>query len=389
MHTTPADTSIDTEQGLNCFLDSVLTTVSRTVYPELDLDVHHNASYEQPQLLDLLTHISLENAFANSGAKTRRIREGDRSVIRNDQRSPLAKALGYHLRDLDPSEIQTQFDAVLDEIKTHANRARLLTGAVDLAIDEHAWLFYGDDQTEMTTHTDPNQGTDRAFTFLTACVVSGDLRLTVGVEPLGPDTRIGEALVKLLGPVTPWLDIRRVFLDRGFYEVQVLQALEAFDLSYVVRARQFPSLASGLVDTIVEEGYEMSRSRPPYTSVTLTRFAVPHADQPDEKQTYFVTNMEVTEATAAALAESYRRRWGIETSYRVIGDFLAKTTSKSFVVRLYYFLFAVTLYDIWVLTNVLLSVVVNDSQRDRPLIPCRVFARLLERTARPTNPPPT
>ncbi|MFT4965199.1 MAG: IS4 transposase [Halobacteriales archaeon] len=132
----------------------------------------------------------------------------------------------------------------------------------------------------------------------------------------------------------------------------------------------------------------MGGSRPPYDTVTLTRFAVPHAHHPEDKQTYFVTNMPVSETTAAALAESYRRRWGIETSYRVIGDFLAKTTSKSFAVRLYYFLFAVALYDIWVLTNVLLGVVFDDAQRDRPLIPSRVFARLLEKAARPTNPPP-
>ena len=388
MHTHPADTPIETDEALNCFLDSVLTTVTRTIYPELDLNIHENAQYDQAQLLDLLTHISLDGAFANSGAKTRRLRDGDRSVVRNDRRSPVAKALGYHLRDLDPSEIQTQFDDVLDRIRHRATQARLLTGAVDLAIDEHAWLFYGDDETEMTTNTDPSQGTDRAFTFLTACVVSGEFRLTVGVEPLGPETDIGKALVRLLGPVTTWLDIRRVFLDRGFYEVRALQTLEAFDLEYVVRARRFPSLASGPVETTVETGYEMSRSRPPYTTVTLTRFAVPHAHHPEDKQTYFVTNMPVTEASAEGLAESYRRRWGIETSYRVIGDFLAKTTSKSFAIRLYYFLFAVALYDIWVLTNVLLSVVFDEAQRDRPLIPSRVFARLLEKAVRPPTPPP-
>lgn len=388
MHTRPADTSLEAEEVFNCFLDRVLTTVTQTVYPELDLDVHHNAKYEQSQLLDLLTYISVEEEFANSGAKTRRLRDGDRSMIRNDRRSPVAKALGYQLRDLDPRDIRSQFDAVLDRIRTRANQARLLTGAVDLAIDEHDWLFYGDADTEMTTHTDPNRGTDRAFRFLTACVVSGDIRLTVGVETLGPETDIRQALVQLLGPVTTWLDIRRVFLDRGFYEVRVLQALEAFDLEYIVRARQFPSLASGPVETTVEKDYVVGGSRPPYDTVTLTRFAVPHADAPESKQMYFVTNMRVTETSAESLAESYRRRWGIETSYRVIGDFLAKTTSKSFSVRLYYFLFAVALYDIWVLTNVLLTVVIDDPPVNRPPLSGRVFAQLLENMSGATKPPP-
>lgn len=386
MHTTPADTPDNGDTPLNCCLNRVLQTVDRTVYPELDLDLHHNTTYDRTQFLDLLTHISLEDEFANAGAKTLRLRDGDPSQLRSDRRSGLAKELGRHLRNLDREQIQAQFDAVLEQIRTLAKRARLLTGQVDLAIDEHEWLFYGDDETDMVTHTNPAQGTDLAFTFLTACVVSSDFRLTVGVVPLGPDIDIGQALVQLLEPIVDWLDIRRVLLDRGFYEVRAIQALEAFDLEYLVRARQFPSLAAGSVETTVEQEYEMGGSRPPYDSVTLTRFAVPHAHHPEEKQTYFVTNIPVTAATAVGLAESYRRRWGVETSYRMIGDFLAKTTSKSFSVRLFYFLFAVMLYNLWVLTNVLLSVVI-DAELDRPVLTSRVFGRLLENHWMPGVPP--
>lgn len=208
----------------------------------------------------------------------------------------------------------------------------------------------------MTTYTDPAKGTNRSFRVLTTCVVSGDLRQSVGVELLGTETDIGQVLVKLLGPVTTWLEIRRVFPDLGFYEVRTLQALEAFNLDYVVRARQFPSLASGSADTTVEKDYEMDRCRTLHDTATFTRFAVPYAQHPENHQTYFVTNMGVIEASAESLAESYRCRWGIKTGYRVIGQVLAKTTSKSFAVRLFYFLFADTLYDIWVLTNALLTV---------------------------------
>lgn len=47
----------------------------------------------------------------------------------------------------------------------------------------------------------------------------------------------------------------------------------------------------------------------------------------------------------------FRKRWGIETSYRLIGLFLAKTTSKLYVVRRLYFFLAVVLYNLWVLYN--------------------------------------
>lgn len=387
MHTTPADTSGFEEEHLNCYLARVLQTVDRAVHPELDLGLHHNTVYTQGQLLDLLTYISLEGEFANSGAKTRRLRHGGEALLRNDRRSSLAKALGYHLRGLEPAQIQTQFDSIFEEIRAVATQARLLTGPVEIAIDEHEWLFYGEDETEMVTHTDPGQGTDLAFTFLTACVVSPGVRLTIGAVPVGPETDIGRALIRVLGPVSEWLEIRRVYMDRGFYEVRVLQALEALDLEYLVRARQFPSLAEGPVATVVEEGYEVGGSRPPYDTVRVTRFAVPHAEFPEEKQTYFVTNGRVSEESAEGYAELYRRRWGIETSYRMIGEFLARSTSREFSVRLYYFLYAVMLYDLWILTTVMMSVRVRE-EMDRPVMSSRVFARLFEEHWVSDLPPP-
>ena len=48
---------------------------------------------------------------------------------------------------------------------------------------------------------------------------------------------------------------------------------------------------------------------------------------------------------------TFRKRWGVETSYRMIGLFLAKTTSKRYGLRKLYFFLAVVLYNLWVLRN--------------------------------------
>ena len=44
---------------------------------------------------------------------------------------------------------------------------------------------------------------------------------------------------------------------------------------------------------------------------------------------------------------------GIENSYKTIKEFLTQTTSKTYVVRLFYFAFAVLLYNCWLLVDVL------------------------------------
>jgi putative transposase len=60
----------------------------------------------------------------------------------------------------------------------------------------------------------------------------------------------------------------------------------------------------------------------------------------------FATNLGVEEKDVFNLFKLYSKRWGIETSYRVKGEFKPKTTSKNYVVRLFYFLFSVCLYNL-------------------------------------------
>ncbi|MFP3166630.1 MAG: transposase [Nitrososphaeria archaeon] len=52
-----------------------------------------------------------------------------------------------------------------------------------------------------------------------------------------------------------------------------------------------------------------------------------------------------TDLKPKAIRRMFRKRWAIETSYRMINQFLSKTTSKL------YFYLAVLLYNIWVFIN--------------------------------------
>ena len=76
-------------------------------------------------------------------------------------------------------------------------------------------------------------------------------------------------------------------------------------------------------------------------------------------------------------AERYAWRWAIETNYRVVkNDFLARTTSREFSIRTFYWLFAVMLYNAWVLLDVFLRADHPDrAPDDRPVMPARSFAK--------------
>lgn len=355
----------------------VSRAAATVLYPELSFDVKPCGKYTREDFLDILSCIAFEQEFANTGGKTLQLSRGEPTNVGSTMRNPLAKSLLYHLRQIDADAIDDQFDGVRDRLFQDAAKQRLLPDRVDVAIDIHDWRFYGSKDTDYVLHTRPDQGTDRAFRFATLCIVAPSVRFTLEVLPLeanGFDAK-REAVRELIEAAREFIQIRHVYFDRGFYQVHVVSELEQLGVDYIVRARPSKGMRDRLPaggETVVDE-YLMQRKRPPTASVAVTVFAVPHRTKDDE-HVWFVTNLDVTDQTVRAYAAAFRRRWGIETSYRQIGDFLPRTSSPTFSVRLFYFLFAVALYNLWMLANVLLSV---GPLPQKPPISTRIFRQFI------------
>ena len=94
----------------------------------------------------------------------------------------------------------------------------------------------------------------------------------------------------------------------------------------------------------------------------------------------FITNTNIPEQLAPYLFNFYSKRWGIETSYRQLDhDFLVRTTSKNFCLRLFYFLFSVCLYNLWILVNFCVSLKIYGRLAEKPIITARTFAIILSK----------
>jgi IS4 transposase len=70
----------------------------------------------------------------------------------------------------------------------------------------------------------------------------------------------------------------------------------------------------------------------------------------------FATNLPRSLAATlpSFIPQEYRRRWGIETGYRVQDNAQAKTTSTNYKIRLLYQMVSVLLYNVWHYANFLL-----------------------------------
>jgi len=357
----------------------VSRAASSMLLPELEFDVADNGTYPSEDFQRVLARIAFDNEFANAGAKAYQLARGDDVDVGAESRNPLARALLYHLRGLDADAVNDQFDRVRDAVLDEAARNRLFTRPVDVAVDVHDWLYYGDSDTPHVSRTDPDRGTDSAYKFATICIVDPSVRFTLGWVALdGEKTdELADCLRQLVSQARECVDINRVYLDRGFYRVHLTLALEELDVEFVMRAPQTRKVQQFIADhdddTFVAE-YEMARSNPPTGRTTVRLVVVPHRSREDD-HFCLVTNREVTRDLAQPLAEAYRRRWGIETSYRKVTEFLPKTSSPTFSVRLFYFLFAVALYNLWVLTNLLLTP--DRAVGSTPVLPTTLFRQFL------------
>ena len=80
-----------------------------------------------------------------------------------------------------------------------------------------------------------------------------------------------------------------------------------------------------------------------------------HALHPKEKDEVFafVTSLHVSLDNCLEIAESYRKRWGIETGYRVKKKLRGKTCSTYYPIRLLFQLISVLLYNLWIFLNII------------------------------------
>jgi IS4 transposase len=155
--------------------------------------------------------------------------------------------------------------------------------------------------------------------------------------------------------------IDTVLCDREFDSMDVFQTLSNLDVNYLIPKR-IKSTERDAIETMEADGRDVAVERAS-VNVEMGAHSMRFLYVPSTKAdgtAVFATNLTVGPEEAEAFCHRYSRRWQIENEYKSIkNDFLAKTSSKDYRVRLFYFVFAVLLHNIWRLTDFLLKAAIN------------------------------
>lgn len=236
------------------------------------------------------------------------------------------------------------------------------------------WFGIGDRNDPMVVGTKPQKGTTWAFRFATLTIIEDNCRLTIKAIPVSEITSKTDVVAELLNYAKERIKIGVVCIDRGFYSVEVLSTVEGMGLKYLIPAVNTPKIKW---ITRAKEPPQII----PYTMGSKERQIstklVIILDKNMEKRN-FVTNLDIDRMHTRKLNEIYSKRWGIEASYRVKKDFRSKTTSKNYIIRLFYFLLSVCLYNLWEIVNIILAVLDQVGSKI-PIITAKLFGTILFR----------
>jgi Transposase DDE domain len=247
--------------------------------------------------------------------------------------------------------------ALVDGLDRFTQRLRKRRRHWVVAIDVHYSPFYGDSKTPGVVGGPKKQGAHYFFAYATAVLVHRRHRYTVGLLPHDGTRKPHELVAALLEQVqTRGWRLRGVVLDSAFGSGETLLLLQTQGLAYAVplqrqgkgsnRRNDCFALPVGTVTT-VDWVTEKSRQAVQTQAVVVQRPKDPHV------RVYAFGGWDASQARlanrAAELAKAwYRRRFGIETSYRQMRETKGQTTAASVEWRLLLVGLGLLLRQVWV-----------------------------------------
>jgi putative transposase len=202
---------------------------------------------------------------------------------------------------------------------------------VIVAIDWHDIMYYGDPKAEGVKGTKEKKGTSWAYQFATASVVIDDKKFTIAVTPVAAHESIVEHVRRLLSEIFELgIKVKLLLLDAGYYSVKVIKLLNSSGIKFIMRMPDIGKFKDGDDLMYTSDSHKTSEQ------ATFRVVAFNGRNRAGRTELFvFATN---TDLKAKKIRKMFRKRWAIETSYRMINQFLPKTTSKFYSLRRLYFL---------------------------------------------------
>jgi hypothetical protein len=319
----------------------------RTVTDKIPLKRKKNCKYSKNKILEVPICTAFEGTSIEEHTKFRR------EV--NNEEIPDADTVFYAFKNLKSEDILEVSNKTSRELLKLAKSNNLIpTRGCYVSLDFTDQLYYGKSLTQAIS-TVKDKHSKKVLRFATLTIVEEGRRFTPAWAPFPFLSSKTEVIEPLLREVLKWMKIKELIMDAGFFCVEIMLLCNRFGIKWVIRApknKKIKELMKGKLPKVID--YEMKNQRGEKVNFKLV------IQKGRKEKIALATNMDVSKKTAYLPLSIFDKRWGIETSNRVEKqEFKAKTCSRKYSMRLFFFLLQIALYNIWILCNSLIIEEVN------------------------------
>lgn len=271
-------------------------------------------------------------------------------------RGPSGQAVWDALRSALPTRRRTLEHRLLPALHAPLGKP---AGSARVAIDYHRVGYFGAPNAD-TTRAKETAGTHTFHTYATACVVGGPDRYTLGLTAVGEGEPMADVVARLLDQVAAaGVAVRVVLLDKAFFAIAVMRLLQARNLPFVIPAvirgrKPRPGVKAAGLRAVRQRG----AGRYPYTHAdrgqAVVVVVVVAYKTYRHRRTGRRRGRKLLYATwhvggaPVPIRDLYRTRFGIESSYRQLGQVRPRTSTTDGVVRLLWVAVGLILRNAWV-----------------------------------------
>jgi hypothetical protein len=245
---------------------------------------------------------------------------------------------------------------------THSWPRRLRERSWPIAIDWHLVPYYGQPERSRNEiyYGQPRQGTTKFHAYATACIVQHGHRYTLALTWVRRHETTVRALQRLLAGIREiGLKIRRLLLDRAFVNVPVTQYLQGEKLPFlmpvVFRGRRpkknRPQTGLRWIRR-QKAGWYRHTLKNGKRTVTISVCVAyrTHRNRKDRKhvQQKLLFGAWRVKGSPTQIREDYRKRFGIESSFRQMRQARIYTCTRNPRLRLVFIAIALIVRNLWV-----------------------------------------
>ncbi len=323
-------------------LKSLLISAKNNVNSQLKLNKTKDIKYTESKYFDEISFLSLFNCCAEDGTRTM-------DVIDD---VPSGDALLQQLKKLEFKDVEKQFyELFKNQFYRMFPKSQKKKYKAIIIIDAHEQETYTKEKraNNNVRGGKHKNGTNFFFKYLTMQVMIKKKILSLGVKFFHKDEKLPKLVDGLIQLAKKFVKIKVVLLDRGFRDVKILNNLEYREAKVLMpmfkdeKGRKcFEELGKRNLKAIK---YWIRNNKAEFADLKLIMIRLSNG-----KEIGFYTTLNfICFHTANYYLNLYKKRWNIETGYRIQNQFLPKTTSINEVIRMFYFCYACAMHNLWLI----------------------------------------